>query len=245
MAEEMKETMEQYENELEASFRKMDEGDIVEGDVLSVSDEEAVIDLKYYAQGILKASEYSDDPNVTLTEALNEGDRVKAKVISVDDGEGNIMLSKREANQVLAWDRLQKLMEEETVLSLTAKEVEKAKAQEELNHKMAMMRPGMVLEGTVENIMPYGAFVDLGDGLSGLIHISQFSEKRIKSPKEMVEEGQKVKVKVLKIADNKISLSMKALEESREAEKVETGIEYKEEEKAQTSLGDLLANLKL
>lgn len=91
MAEEMKETMEQYENELEASFRKMDEGDIVEGDVLSVSDEEAVIDLKYYAQGILKASEYSDDPNVTLTEALNEGDRVKAKVISVDDGEGNIM----------------------------------------------------------------------------------------------------------------------------------------------------------
>ena len=45
MAEEMKETMEQYENELEASFRKMDEGDIVEGDVLSVSDEEAVIDL--------------------------------------------------------------------------------------------------------------------------------------------------------------------------------------------------------
>ena len=110
---------------------------------------------------------------------------------------------------------------------------------------MAMMRPGMVLEGTVENIMPYGAFVDLGDGLSGLIHISQFSEKRIKSPKEMVEEGQKVKVKVLKIADNKISLSMKVLEESREAEKVETGIEYKEEEKAQTSLGDLLANLKL
>ena len=79
MAEEMKETMEQYENELEASFRKMDEGDIVEGDVLSVSDEEAVIDLKYYAQGILKASEYSDDPNVTLTEALNEGDRVKAR----------------------------------------------------------------------------------------------------------------------------------------------------------------------
>ena len=289
MAEEMKETMEQYENELEASFRKMDEGDIVEGDVLSVSDEEAVIDLKYYAQGILKASEYSDDPNVTLTEAHNDGDRVKAKVNTVDDGEGNIVLSKREANQVLAWDRLQKLMEEETVLSLTvggvvnggvivyvdyvedlntwlkkeveakiitvdesrnklvlsAKEVEKAKAQEELNHKMAMMRPGMVLEGTVENIMPYGAFVDLGDGLSGLIHISQFSEKRIKSPKEMVEEGQKVKVKVLKIADNKISLSMKALEESREAEKVETGIEYKEEEKAQTSLGDLLANLKL
>ena len=87
--------------------------------------------------------------------------------------------------------------------------------------------------------------MDLGDGLSGLIHISQFSEKRIKSPKEMVEEGQKVKVKVLKIADNKISLSMKVLEESREAEKVETGIEYKEEEKAQTSLGDLLANLKL
>ena len=173
-----------------------------------------------YVQGVrgfIPASQLSLNYVEDLNTWLKK--EVEAKIITVDESRNKLVLS--------------------------AKEVEKAKAQEELNHKMAMMRPGMVLEGTVENIMPYGAFVDLGDGLSGLIHISQFSEKRIKSPKEMVEEGQKVKVKVLKIADNKISLSMKALEESREAEKVETGIEYKEEEKAQTSLGDLLANLKL
>ena len=296
-------SMADYEKELEASFKKLEEGDMITGTVIAVDEEEITLDLRYYTEGIIKVSDYSREPGFMVKEEVHVGDEVTATVIGRDNRRGCILLSRVEANDVLAWDKLRQLKEDKTVLNVTvkgivsagviayvegirgfipasqlslnyvedlntwlkkeveakiitvdesrnklvlsAKEVEKAKAQEELNHKMAMMRPGMVLEGTVENIMPYGAFVDLGDGLSGLIHISQFSEKRIKSPKEMVEEGQKVKVKVLKIADNKISLSMKALEESREAEKVETGIEYKEEEKAQTSLGDLLANLKL
>ena len=69
------------------------------------------------------------------------------------------------------------------------------------------------MEGIVESLMPYGAFISLGDGLNGLVHVSQICERRIKKPSEVLKEGQKVKVKVINTNDNKISLSMKALEE--------------------------------
>ena len=72
---------------------------------------------------------------------------------------------------------------------------------------------GTVLEGTVETLQNYGAFVDLGDGISGLVHVSQISQKRIKSPKAVLSVGDKVNVKVIKNEDGKISLSMKALQE--------------------------------
>ena len=94
--------------------------------------------------------------------------------------------------------------------------------------------------------MPYGAFVNLGNGISGLVHISQICQKRIASPHEVVKEGQKVKVKIINTNDNKVSLSMKALEEemvdTEDAGDVE---EYTSDESASTSLGDLLSKLKL
>ena len=95
--------------------------------------------------------------------------------------------------------------------------------------------------------MPYGAFINLGDGLSGLVHISQICEKRIKHPGEVLKEGQKVHAKLLNTNDGKISLSIKALQEEMtdtEAENAEA-IEYSTDEQATTSLGSLLAGLKL
>ena len=102
------------------------------------------------------------------------------------------------------------------------------------------------MEGTIEQIKPYGAFVALGNGISGLVHISQICQKRISSPNEVVKEGQKVKVKILNTNDNKVSLSMKALEEEMiDTESVEEVEEYVSNETAGTSLGDLLAKFKL
>ena len=131
-------------------------------------------------------------------------------------------------------------------LVLSAKVILKEKEQEEHNHKIAMLVPGSILEGTVENLMPYGAFIDLGDGISGLVHISQISQKRIGKPSEVLKEGQKVKVKVLNTNDNKVSLSMKALEEEMiDTQQTESVEEYVSNESASTSLGDLLSKLKL
>ncbi len=101
-----------------------------------------------------------------------------------------------------------------------------------------------VLEGTVESLMPYGAFVNLGDGLSGLVHISQISQKRINKPSEVLSVGEKVKVKLLNTNDGKISLSIKALDDGMASERLES-FDYKSEGEVTTNLGSLFKNIKL
>ena len=75
--------------------------------------------------------------------------------------------------------------EEHQKLVLSGKVVAREAEVEERNHKISMIVPGSVLEGTVESLQPYGAFVNLGNGLSGLVHISQICERRIKKPSEV------------------------------------------------------------
>lgn len=298
------ETMKDYERELEASFRKINEGDIITGTVIAVSEEEITLDLKYYTQGIIKVENFSNDPDFAVLEEIQVGDEIEATVIKRDDGQGNIELSRKAANDTLAWDKFKEMMEAETVVSVRIKEsvpsgvvaylegirgfipasqlaldyvedttewvgktvevkvitvdaaaqklvlsgkaVARDVAVEERNHKISMIVPGSVMEGVVESLMPYGAFISLGDGLSGLVHVSQICERRIKKPSEVLKEGQKVKVKVLNTNDNKISLSMKALEEEMvDTEPVEEIESYTSSENIGVGLGALLAGLKL
>ena len=136
---------------------------------------------------------------------------------------------------------------EKAKLILSAKAVLREEAKEEHDHKVAMIVPGTVLEGTVESLQPYGAFVDLGDGLNGLVHISQICQKRIRKPSEVLTVGDVVKAKVLNTNDGKISLSIRAVEEEAEAEERESleAAEYSSDESVGTSLGDLFAKLNL
>ncbi|MBQ9766629.1 MAG: S1 RNA-binding domain-containing protein [Lachnospiraceae bacterium] len=133
-------------------------------------------------------------------------------------------------------------------LVLSVKEVLKEKEKEAHNSRVAALPVGTVTEGTVETIMPYGAFVSIGNGLSGLLHISQISNKRLKSPNEVLKVGQTVVVKLLDVKDGKISLSMRAVEEENEVEETieETPAEtYSSEEIPAPTLGDLLSKLNL
>lgn len=97
-------------------------------------------------------------------------------------------------------------------LVLSAREILQEQARKEREAKIANIKVGSVMTGTVESLQNYGAFVDLGNDLSGLVHISQISLKRIKSPSDVLNVGDEVNVKVIGIKDGKISLSMKALE---------------------------------
>ena len=263
------ETMDDFKDELEASFRQIREGDIITGTVIAVSEEEITLDLKYYAQGIIKVEDFSNDPDFAVLEQIHAGDDIEATVVKTDDGQGNILLSRKEANDVLAWEKLQQMMEDGTVvkvrikesvpsgvvaflegirafipasqlaldyventeewigkeveakvitvdpekekLVLSAKQVAKEAAIEERNHKISMIVPGTVMEGTVESLMPYGAFINLGNGLSGLVHISQMSDRFIKHPLEVVSVGDIVEVKVLDVdlKKQRIALTMK------------------------------------
>ncbi len=300
------ETMEDYSKELEASFRVIKEGDVLSGSVIDVNEEGVTLDLNYYASGVIKAADMSKDPSFSILQDVHVGDVIEAVVVKKDDGAGNIQLSKVEAADVIGWDKVQKYMDDKTVVTvkvsetvnkgvvaflegirgfipashlslsyvedlstfvgrelevhvitvekgkkklvLSAKEVLREKEKENLNHRIAMVAPGSVLEGKVESVMPYGAFVDLGEGLSGLVHVSQISQKRIKTPSEVLDVGATVKVKVLNTNNNKISLSMKAVAESAETEDVvdeKTAAKYSSRESIGTSLGDLLKGIKL
>ena len=99
------------------------------------------------------------------------------------------------------------------------------------------------MEGSVESLQSYGAFVKLNNDLSGLVHISQISDKRIKSPSDVLHVGDSVNVKVIGVKDGKISLSIKALIEPEE--EVVEEVEIPESEEIGTSLGDLFKNIKL
>jgi small subunit ribosomal protein S1 len=131
----------------------------------------------------------------------------------------------------------------ENRLVLSAKGLLKEKAKKEKDALVASVQVDSVLTGTVESIQNYGAFIRLENGLSGLVHVSQISDKRIKTPAAVLEVGQAVDVKVIGIKDGKISLSMKALIEPEE-EVVET-VEIPKAEEIGTSLGDLFKNIKL
>lgn len=300
----MAESMKDYEKELEESMKKIEEGDILTGTVISVDEKEVIIDLKYYAEGVIPAEDYSREPGFNLKEEVRPGDEVSATVVRKDDGHGNILLSRVEASDILAWDRLKEMQESKEVIDviikgitnggviayvegvrgfipasklalsyvedtevylnkpaqvqvidvdkdskkliLSAKEILREKADKERKKKVSNLEIGLVTEGTVESLQPYGVFVDLGNGLSGLVHISQICEKRIKKPSEAVAVGDKVKVKVKAIKDGKISLSMKEASDMMAKEIEEEVYEVPDaNEQATTSLGSLFANIKL
>ena len=115
----------------------------------------------------------------------------------------------------------------------------------ERQKKIAACEVGAVSEGVVESIQKYGAFVRLDNGATGLLHVSQISDKRIKSPAAVLSEGQRITVKIIAVKDGKLSLSMKALMDVAEPEDTSEHVEYVEDGQASTSLGSLLKGFKL
>ena len=302
-SQEKTETMEDYKEELEASYRRILPGDMVTGTVIDITETDVMIDFNYYAPGRIPVSEMSDDPDYKVMEHVKIGDTLTASVIKTDDGAGNMLLSCREANEELVWDKLKDMMENKTVihgkiggivnagvimyvegvhgfipaskldlhyveetegylgkevdaviidveeeqkkLVLSVKDVLIKKALEEKKDKINRISVGAVVEGTVEQLKDYGAFVDIGDGISGLLHISQISDRRLKHPKQVLAVGDKIKVKITKVADGKVSLSMKEANEVINKDMDEEVFDYKEEGQAVTGLGALFKNLKL
>ncbi|MEG1992917.1 MAG: S1 RNA-binding domain-containing protein [Acetivibrio sp.] len=297
-------SMKEYEDEINRSFKKIKEGDLIKGVVIGVSDTQVNVDLGYYTEGIILLEELSNDPRFSIKADVLIGDKITAMVLAEDDGEGNISLSRKQATDLLAWDKLREAKKLETVfkvklseavnaglvtylegvrafipasqltlsyvenleewvgktidvqvitveedkkkLVLSGKEVARKLEQEERKGKISKLQKGLVTTGVIESIMPYGCFVNIGEGLTGLVHISQICGRHIKHPNEEVKEGQKIKVKILDVKDGKISLSMKAVSENEDSmDRAEDApIEYSSGEEATTGLGALLAGFK-
>ena len=129
-------------------------------------------------------------------------------------------------------------------LVLSGKKVARQRAEEARKSRIAAVKVGTVVKGVVASLKPYGAFVNIGDDMTGLVHVSQISQKRVKDPSDVLKAGDEVEAKIIAVKDGKISLSMKALEESpREVQ--EEVFPYREEGRASTNLGALLKGIKL
>ena len=235
------ETMEDYAAELEASYKTLNQRHI------EITEEESGAGAKW-AQ-FAQMMEDRTVVKVKIAEAVKGG-----VVTSLEEVRAFIPASQLSTEYVEKLEDWQgKYVEagiitvdpEKKRLVLSGREVEKEKKEAQKKERMAQFKAGDVVEGTVDSIKPYGAFIKLDDGVDGLLHISQISTQRIKHPSAVLTEGQTVKVKILSAQEGKLSLSMKVLAEQQADKEEHETFDYKETGSVSTGLGDLLKGLKL
>lgn len=190
-------------------------GQVLEGTVQRITDFGAFVDIGGI-DGLVHISQLSYEHIEKPSDVVEVGQKVNVKVLSVDQNNERISLSIKETLPG-PWSNI----------------VEKAPK-------------GAVLEGIVKRLVSYGAFVEVFPGVEGLVHISQISHKHIGTPHEVLSDGEHIKVKVLDVneADQRLSLSIKELEENIQEE---TDFELPEESKGfqlGEVIGDQLKNLK-
>ena len=261
-----------FEELLNESMKEIHPGEKITGTVISVHSGYAVLNIGYKADGIIRNYDYSREQDVDLTKHLKNGDELTVIVKKLNDGEGQVVLSRKEIVQGQINEKLKALFDSKevqkgTVTKITpggvVVEVEPEvtvfiprslisnKANEDLNayqgkeieflitefnpaknrcigdrkrlivaeekkkreEALSKIHEGDIIEGTIMNLMDYGAFVDLG-GVDGLLHISEMGWGKIKNPKKTFNIGDKVKVLVREVKDGKVSLTAKFPEEN-------------------------------
>lgn len=200
--------LEQKEQKKKEVLSQLHVGEVVKGTVQRLTDFGAFVDIGG-VDGLVHISQLSFEHVSHPSEVVNVGEEVDVKILSVDAEKERVSLSIKETLPG-PWDNL--------------------------SEKLAV---DSVVEGTVKRLVSFGAFVEVLPGVEGLVHISQISNKHIGTPHEVLEVGQTVKVKVLSIdeEEQRLSLSMKELEEKVEEEKVELP-----EENRGFQLGDMIGD---
>jgi small subunit ribosomal protein S1 len=255
----------------DATIVPFEEGDVVSGKVVRIDQDEVLVDIGYKSEGVILANELSIRKSVDPSEEVSLGEEVDALVLTKEDQDGRLLLSKKRARFEKAWRRIEAAAEsgepvEGTVIEvvkggliidlgvrgfLPASLVDIRRVQNledflgqkieckviELNRSrnnvvlsrravleeerkevrqqiLDRLQPGQVVEGAISNIVDFGAFVDL-DGIDGLIHISELSWSHVNHPSEILSIGDVVPVKVLDIDRDRqrISLGLKQTQE--------------------------------
>lgn len=201
-------------NKKQELLQSLEVGSVLDGKVQRLTDFGAFVDIGGI-DGLVHISQLSHSHVEKPSDVVEEGQEVKVKVLSVDRDNERISLSIKDTLPG-PWNQIGE-----------------------------KVKPGDVLEGTVQRLVSFGAFVEILPGVEGLVHISQISNKHIGTPHEVLEEGQTVKVKVLDVNENeeRISLSMRELEETPKADQ-EDYRQYQAKEETSTGfqLGDLIGD---
>ncbi len=255
----------------DATLVPFDEGDVVSGQVVRIDKDEVLVDIGYKSEGVIPQNELSIRKSVDASAEVELGEEVDALVLTKEDQNGRLILSRKRARFEKAWRRIERAAEsgepvEGTVIEvvkggliidlgvrgfLPASLVDIRRVQNleeytgraieckviELNRSrnnvvlsrravleeerkevrqqiLDRLQPGQIVEGAISNIVEFGAFVDL-DGIDGLIHISELSWSHVNHPSEILSIGQVVPVKVLDIDRDRqrISLGLKQTQE--------------------------------
>jgi small subunit ribosomal protein S1 len=253
------------------SMVEVEDGQIVEGTVVKVDRDEVLLDIGYKSEGVIPSRELSIRNDVDPSEVVDLGEQIEALVLQKEDKEGRLVLSKKRAQYERAWGTIEKIKEEEGVVSgpvievvkgglildiglrgflpaslvelrrvrdlqpyvgrsLEAKIIELDKnrnnvvlsrrawleetQKEQREDFLHNLKPGEVRKGVVSSVVNFGAFVDLG-GMDGLIHVSELSWKHVDHPGSVVAVGDEVEVQVLDVDldRERISLSLKATQQ--------------------------------
>ena len=227
-------TMADFEAEINQSFKKMDEGfyDDNWDKIMEIKDQDEPFDVE-----IKEAVKGGVTADLEGIRAFIPASGLSLKY--VEESELPSYVGKTIRVKIINADP------EEDKLVLSAKELLKAEAEKQKTEAMTKVEVGQVYEGTVSSIQNYGAFIDLPNGLTGLVHISQISNERIAHPGKVLKEGQNVRVKLIAIKDGKLSLSIKALLDDAAEDSETEHIEYEDGEEASTSMADILKKLGL
>jgi small subunit ribosomal protein S1 len=255
----------------DASLPSFDEGDVVTGRVVRIDTDEVLVDIGYKSEGVIPSNELSIRKSIDPHEEVELGETVDALVLTKEDQDGRLILSKKRARFEKAWRRIEHAAEsgdpvEGTVIEvvkggliidlgvrgflpaslvdirrvpnlheylgqtiecrvielnrsrnnvvLSRRAVLEEERKEQRQQIIDRLQPGLVVEGTISNIVDFGAFVDL-DGIDGLIHISELSWSHVNHPSEILNIGDTVQVKVLDIDRDRqrISLGLKQTQE--------------------------------
>jgi small subunit ribosomal protein S1 len=255
----------------DATFRAIEEGEVVTGHVVRIDKDEVLVDIGYKSEGVIPANELSIRKAVDPKDEVHLGEEVDAIVMTKEDQDGRLIMSKKRARFEKAWRRIETAAEsgepvEGTVIEvvkggliidlgvrgflpaslvdirrvpnldeymgtkietkvielnrsrnnvvLSRRAVLEEERKEVRQQILDRLQPGLVVEGQISNIVDFGAFVDL-DGIDGLIHISELSWSHVNHPSEILNIGDTVKVKVLDIDRDRqrISLGLKQTQE--------------------------------
>ena len=259
------------EDAIAATIVNFDDGDIVKGTVVKIDKDEVLLDIGYKAEGVIPSRELSIRHDVNPSEVVSLGEELEALVLTKEDKEGRLVLSKKRAQYERAWGTIEAIKEREGVVrgpvievvkggliidiglrgflpaslvelrrvrdllpyvgrELEAKIIELDKnrnnvvlsrrafleetQKEQREDFLHNLKPGEVRRGTVSSVVNFGAFVDLG-GMDGLIHVSELSWKHVDHPSSVVAVGDEVEVQVLDVDldRERISLSLKATQQ--------------------------------
>ncbi len=255
----------------DATMQPFEEGEVVTGNVVRIDKDEVLVDIGYKSEGVIPAGELSIRKSVDPREEVSLGEEVDAMVLTKEDQDGRLIMSKKRARFEKAWRRIEAAAESgEPVMGsvievvkggliidlgvrgflpaslvdirrvpnldeylgtqietkvielnrsrnnvvLSRRAVLEEERKEVRQQILDRLQPGLVVEGQISNIVDFGAFVDL-DGIDGLIHISELSWSHVNHPSEILNIGDTVQVKVLDIDRDRqrISLGLKQTQE--------------------------------